>query len=78
MESGFKSSYYPNCHHQTVPRRFSLKTHNPPPYERKIWHYDEKTGYIQRSIKGFLREIAFANADVNRKVHILNKTCRAS
>ena len=40
MESGVRSSLYPNCHHHITYAKFNLKIHHPPPCEREIWHYD--------------------------------------
>ena len=49
MESGVHSSLHPNCHHQIVFAKISLKIYYPPPYKRKTWHYD----LIRRSMDQF-------------------------
>ena len=41
MEYGVHSSLHPNCHYQIVFAKINLKICYPPPYERKIWHYEK-------------------------------------
>ena len=71
------SSLHPNCHHQITYAKFNLKIYNPPPYERKIWHYEKANiDLIRRSIDEFSWERYFANTSVNNKVHMFNKTIK--
>ena len=77
MESGVHSSLHRNCHHHITYAKFNLKIYYPPPYEQEIWHYEKaNVDHIRRSIDGFSRERCFANASVNNKVHMFNKTIK--
>ena len=76
MKPGIHSSLHPNCqYHQIVFARINLKTYDPQPYEREIWHY-EKTNVdlIHRSIDQFPWDIRFAHMDVNQNVQLFNQT----
>ena len=54
MNSDVNSSLHPNCHHQTIHAKFNLKIFYPAPYERVVWHYQDKNNdLIQRSISQF-------------------------
>ena len=30
-----------NCHHEVIYAKLNLKVHDPPPYERDVWHDKE-------------------------------------
>ena len=77
MESGVHSSLHPNCHHQIVFAKINLKIYYPPPYKRKIWHYEKANAdLICGSIDQFPSDIRFAHIDVNQKVHLFNQTIK--
>ena len=73
MESGVHSSLHPNCHHQLVFAKISLKIYYPPPYKRETWNYD----LIRRSMDQFRWDIRLAHIDVNQKVHLFNQTIKS-
>ena len=73
VESGIHPSLHPNCHHQIVFSKFSLKVQYPPLQYPQFWHYQEAdTEIIRRTIDLFDWKKAFANASVD----IFNKTVR--
>ena len=77
MESGVHSSLHENCHHQTIYAKFNLKIYYPPPYERKIWHYQNANiENIRKAIDQFSWAMDFTNIDVNEKVNLFNKTIK--
>ena len=41
-ELGVHSTLYSNCHHQAIYAKFNLKVHHAPPFEGKVWHYEEE------------------------------------
>ena len=55
-ESGVHPSLHPNCHHQVIFAKFSLKVHYPPPHEREIWHYKEADADLFRGSTELLIE----------------------
>ena len=74
-ESGVHPSLHPNCHHQVIYAKFSLKVYYPPQYEREVWHYKEAdTDLIRRSIETFTWDRVFKNSNVNDMVDICTKT----
>ena len=40
LESGVHPSLQEQCHHQIIFGKLSIKSPSPPPYRRRIWHYD--------------------------------------
>ena len=77
MESGVHSSLHENCHHQTIYAKFNLKIYYPPPYERKIWHYQNANiENIRKAIDQFSWAMDFTNIDVKEKVNLFNKTIK--
>ena len=75
VESGTQSSLHPNCHHQIIYTKFNLEVIYPPPYARKVWHYqDSNVDLIRRSMNEFDWDRGFANKHVNENVLIFNKT----
>ena len=73
IESGVHLSLHPNCHHQIIFAKFKLDIVYPPPYERKIWHYQKANiDLIKRAINLFDWEKAFYNIHVDKTVSILN------
>ena len=75
VESGTQPSLHPNYHHQIIYAKFNLEVLYPPPYTRKVWHYqDSNVDFIRRSINEFDWDRAFANKHVDEKVLIFNKT----
>ena len=55
VESGVHPSFHPNYHHQVLFAKFDLKSYNPPPYLRKVWHYKEANAdLIERAINNFI------------------------
>ena len=74
VESGTLPSLHPNCHHQIIYTKFNLEVLYPPPYTRKVWHYqDSNIDFIWRFINEFNWDRAFANKHVDEKVLICNK-----
>ena len=62
VESGTQPSLHPNCHYQIIYAKFNLEVLYPPPYTRKVWHYqDSNFDLIRRSINEFDWDRAFAN-----------------
>ena len=62
IESGVHPYLHPNYHHQIVFAKFNLDMVYPPPYERKIWHYEKvNIDLIKRAINSFGWEKAFSN-----------------
>ena len=57
--------------------KINLKIYYPPPYERKIWHYEKANAdLVRRSIDQLPWDIRFAYIDVNQKVHLFNQTIK--
>ena len=53
-ESGVHQSLHPNSHQQIIFAEFNLEINYPPPYFRKVWHYqDANTDLIRRAIDMF-------------------------
>ena len=72
------SSLHPNCHDQISYGKFNLKIYYPPPFERKICHYEKANAdHIRSSIDEFSWKRCFANTSVNNKVHMFNKTIKS-
>ena len=77
MESGVHPSLHTSCHHQIIYAKFKLKIYYPPPYERKIWHYEAaNTNAIKNAISELFGERAFENRSIDEKVSIFNKTIK--
>ena len=77
MQSGVHSSLHENCHHQITFAKFNLKIYYPPPYERKVWHYQKANSEnIRKAISEFPWERRFANSDVDENVYLFNKTIK--
>ena len=77
MESGLHSSLHENCHHQLEYAKFNLKVWYPPPYERKIWHYQHANiDQIKRAIEQFPWKKSFRNLCINEMVYLFNKTIK--
>ena len=75
MKSGVHSSLHPNCHHQIIYAKFTLKVFYPALYERVVWHYqDTNNDLTQQSIPQFIWERAFCNKGVNEQISIFNET----
>ena len=54
VESGTQPSLHPNCHHWIIYAKFNREVLYPPPYTRKVWHYqDFNVHLIRRSINEF-------------------------
>ena len=69
------SSLHANCHHQSVFANFDLKIYYPPPYERKVWHYQEtNASLIRRAIHEFNWKRALSNLNIDGKVTVFNRT----
>ena len=59
MDAAVHPSLHANCHHQIVYAKFNLKIHNPPPYEREIWHFQKADiNVIRRAMNDFTWERA--------------------
>ena len=77
MESGVRSSLQETCHHQLVYAKFNLKIWCPPPYERKMWHYEQANADpLKRAIKQFPCEKSFRNLRSNEMAYLFNKTMK--
>ena len=77
MESGVRSSLQETCHHQLVYAKFNLKIWCPPPYERKMWHYEQANADpLKRAIKQFPFEKSFRNLRSNEMAYLFNKTMK--
>ena len=77
MESGVYSSLHENCHHQLIYAKINLKVFYPPPYERKMRHYQSaNVDLIQQAIEQFSWEKSFRNLNINEMVFLFNKTIR--
>ena len=69
VNSGTHSLLHPNCHHQIIYAKFSLKIHYPRPYTHEFWHHKDSNDYlIRRIINQFNWERAFENKIVDEKV----------
>ena len=54
LESGTRPSLDPYCHHQITHYKINIKLPPSPPYDRKLWHYDQaNVEAIRRSITNF-------------------------
>ena len=40
LDSGTRASLDPYCHHQIIYCKINFRIPPPPPFERKIWHYN--------------------------------------
>ena len=76
LECGTRSSLDPLCHHQITHCKINLKTRPPPPYERKIWHYDRANiDGLKRSMSNFpWHEQLNLNQDVNWQTTFFTET----
>ena len=55
--------------------KFNLDIVSPPPYERKIWHYQKvNIDLTTRAVNSFDWEKAFSNIDVDKMAFISNQT----
>ena len=49
----------------------------PPPYERKLWHYQPANiDQIKRAVEQFPWEKSFRNLRINEMVYLFNKTIK--
>ena len=56
MESGVHSSLLENHHHLIAYAKFNLKIYYLPPYEGKVWHYQQtKLENIRKAISEFCK-----------------------
>ena len=70
---GVYSSLHPNCHHQIIYATVNYKIYFPPPYERKIYHYNRAdTKSIQNCLANIDWDRAFYNLSVNQQVDTFN------
>ena len=54
IDSGTRASLDSFCHHQIIHCKVNFSIPPPPPFERKIWHYDRaNTAAIKRSMTSF-------------------------
>ena len=68
-ESAVHFSLYPNCHHQVVFAKISLKIYLPSPYEKLEWQFQKvNSSLIKLTVDYFDWPKAFQNVDVDRKV----------
>ena len=70
LDCGTRSSLDSLCHHQIVQCSVNFRIPPPPPYERKIWHFDRADiAAIKRSMTIFpWRQYLNANPDLNWQV----------
>ena len=75
INSGIHSSIHPNCHHQIIHAEIDFKVFFPPPYQRKIWHYN-RADYegLRNCVNNFDWERAFSNNHIEKQVEIFNHT----
>ena len=72
---GVHSSLQSNCHHQIAFARCDLKIYYPPPYECKVWHYQEADAIlIRRVIHEFYWKRALSNLNVDEQVTRFSRT----
>ena len=67
LDSGCRDSLDPTCHHQIIYCKVNFKIPPPPPFERRVWHYNKaNSAAIQRSMSKFpwLQHFSL-NSDVN-------------
>ena len=67
LDSGCRDSLDPTCHHQIIYCKVNFKIPPPPPFERRVWHYNKaNSAAIQRSMSNFpwLQHFSL-NSDVN-------------
>ena len=76
LESGVHLSLQEQCHHQIIFGKLSVESPAPPPYRRRIWHYDRANKIaIQKSIKLFhWREFWNGLTSSKHQVELLNET----
>ena len=54
LDCGTRASLDPHCHHQIIYCKVNFRIPPPPPYERKIWHFNRaNTAAIKRSMTSF-------------------------
>ena len=54
LDSGTRASLDPYCHHQIIYCKVNFRIPPPPPFERKIWHYNRaNSAAIKRSMTSF-------------------------
>ena len=74
MDSGMHLSLHEKCHHQLIYSKLNLRIEYPPPYIRKIWHYNRSgTDSINRSIEMFDWSYLFSGKNVHEQVELFNK-----
>ena len=73
INSGIHHSIHPNCHHQIIYAEINFKIFFPPPYERRIWHYN-RADYdgIRRSMYNFDWDGTFRNINIDEQVQIFS------
>ena len=77
MESGVHSSLHQNCHHQIIYAKINIKVCYPPPYERKIWHYQlQMLIKFNKLLNSFLEKNLFRNLNINEMVSLFNRTIK--
>ena len=74
-ESGVHPSLHPNCHHQIVFSKLSLKVKYPSLYERLVWDY-KNADYNQsvKQLKCFNWEKLFQNKNIHDQLKMFNET----
>ena len=74
-KSGVYSALHINCHHQITFAEIDFRLFFPPPYDRRIWHYNRcDIEGIRRSIDILDWERLFSNKNVNQQVVTFNST----
>ena len=54
LDCGTRASLYTYCHHQIIYCKVNIRIPPPPPFERKIWHFNRaNTAAIKRSMTSF-------------------------
>ena len=76
LESGTRPSLDPYCHHQITHCKINIKIPPPPPYDRKLWHYDQaNVEAIRRIITNFPWQNQLnLNSDPNWQVRLFTDT----
>ena len=76
LDSGTRPSLDDKCHHQIIYGKVNFQIPPPPPFERKIWHFNQANiNLIQRSMRSFPWEEQFSlNSDPNWQVKVFSDT----
>ncbi len=81
IESGVHPSLHEQCHHQIVYGRLSINNLAPPPFTRRLWHYDSANiDAIRRSIEMYqwresLQSIECPNQQVKLLTEVVLNVC---